>query len=143
MNKITTKEKPEFTPGWLAALEALVNINAPVLIALGASEAIVPTPATSSENSWKDVIVRLLKVQRKRGYKNGWIIYQILEAGNPPMKYWVWLGKRFGYNSTWPTKIRGERPETAFPDIDAIDFEQWEEERHSKPLNMFDRMGKS
>jgi hypothetical protein len=59
------------------------------------------------------------------------------------MKYWVWLGKRFGYDSKWRAKIRGERPETAFPDIDAIDFEQWEEERHSKPLNMFDRMGKS
>jgi hypothetical protein len=42
MNRIPTKEKPEFTPGWSAALEALININAPVPIALGASEAIAP-----------------------------------------------------------------------------------------------------
>jgi hypothetical protein len=141
MNKITTQIKPEFTPGWSAALEALVNINAPVPIALEASEAIAPT--ASDEDSWEYAIARLLKIQQKRGYKNGWVVYQILEAGNPPIGYWAWLGKRFGYNSTWPAKIRGKRPETAFPDIDAIDFEQWEEERHSKPLNMFDRMGKS
>jgi hypothetical protein len=49
--------KPEFTPGWSSALEALVNINAPVPIALGASEAIAP--AASPENSWKDVIDHL------------------------------------------------------------------------------------
>jgi hypothetical protein len=126
MNEITTKEKPEFTPGWSAALEALVNINAPVPIALGASEAIAP--AASPGNSWEYVIARLLKIQQKRGYKNGWIVYQVLEAGNPPMKYWVWLGKRFGYNSTCPAKIRGRRPETAFPDIDEINFEYWEKE---------------
>lgn len=133
MSEATTQRKPEFTPGWSAALDALININAPV----------ATPPAVSPENSWEYVIIRLLKIQKKRGYKNGWVVFQILEAGNPPVKYWVWLSKRFGYNSTWPAKIRGERLETAFPDIDAIDFENWEKERQGKPFNMFDLMGKS
>jgi hypothetical protein len=141
MNKITTQIKPEFTPGWQAALEALVNINTPVPIALGVSEAIAPV--ASDEDSWEYAIARLFKVQQKRGYKNGWVVYQILEAGNPPIEYWAWLGKRFGYNSTWQAKIRGRRPETAFPDIDAINFEYWEEERTKKSFNMFDLMGSS
>jgi hypothetical protein len=133
MNEATTQRASQFTPGWSAALDALININAPV----------VTPPAVSPENSWEYVIIRLLKIQKKRGYKDGWIVYQILEAGNPPMGYWVWLSKRFGYSASWPAKIRGKRPETAFPDIDAIDFKKWEKEQQAKPFNMFDLMGKS
>jgi hypothetical protein len=69
MNKITTQIKPEFTPGWSAALEALVNINAPVQIALGASEAIAPTPATSPGN---------ISLEQGREAENG-IIYSYIE----------------------------------------------------------------
>jgi hypothetical protein len=116
MNKTTTKEKPEFTPGWSAALEALVNINAPV----------ATQPSVNPENSWEYVIVRLLNIHQEQDYTDGWVVYQLLEAGNPPIEYWIGLSEKLGYSAAWGATMRGKRSETASPDINKIGFEYWE-----------------
>lgn len=118
MIEISKQRESEFTPSWSAVLDALVDINSPV----------AELPPVSPQNSWEDVIERLLNIQQKRGYTDGWVIYQVLEAGNPPIEYWVRLSKKFKYGPTWPIKIRGESPEIAFPNIDAIGFDNWDEE---------------
>jgi hypothetical protein len=95
-NKITYKAD-KFTPGWATTLDRLAIVGTK-------KEPVVDRSTPIEPASWKDLLVRLLAIQRKRGYKPGWTIHQALNCGNPPFWLLVKLAQNAGYTRIWASK---------------------------------------
>jgi hypothetical protein len=115
----TTYKADKFTPGWATTLERLAIV--------GTEKDPVADRSTPRPLTWKDLLTRLLAIQRKRGYKPGWTIHQALTCGNPPFWLLVKLAQNAGYTRIWASK----KAETLgrwdeYPNFGAIDWQRWE-----------------
>ena len=64
------------------------------------SVTLFPIPMISQGEEWLDQFLRLIKQQKKKEYKPGWLIYRLKEL-NPPLSIWKLCARYLGKKEGW------------------------------------------